>query len=82
MVDQVRGKFRVTRLTQEAWMQPGGRIVGLGAVYRDPKSEENTMYHNATPSGEITMTVDNPAAAEFFQLNRNVYVDFSPAPAE
>ena len=82
MVEVVRGKFRVTRITQEAGRQHGARIVGLGAVYRDPASEENTMYHSATPSGEITMTVDNPAAAEFFELNRVVYVDFSPAPKD
>lgn len=78
----VRGKFIVTRVSETNWLAPGGRIVELGAVYKDPKSEENTMYHAATPSGKIEMTVDNPAAAEFFQLNRTVYVDFSPAPKD
>jgi hypothetical protein len=77
-VARVRGKFVVTRISEVQYLQKGGRIIELGAVYKDPKSEENTMYHSATPSGKIEMTVDNPAAAEFFQLNRNVYVDFSP----
>lgn len=79
MVNRVRGKFVVTRISEVNYLQKGGRIIELGAVYKDPKSEENTMYHAATPSGKIEMTVDNPAAAEFFALNRNVYVDFTSA---
>lgn len=85
MIERVRGKFRVTRLTEADFLSPGGRIVELGAVYKDPASDEmkeNAMYHKAMPSGKIEMTVDNPAAAEFFSLNRTVYVDFSPAPKE
>jgi hypothetical protein len=81
----VRGKFRVTRITQDAWMTDGQRIVQLGAVYKDPASDElkeNTMYHKSTPSGTIEMQVDNPEAAKFFELNRVVYVDFSPAPKD
>lgn len=78
MIDKVRGKFRVTRITQHS-SYPEARVIELGAVYKDPASEENTMYSKATPTGKIEMQVDNPVAAEFFQLNRCVYVDFTPA---
>lgn len=40
---------------------------------------ENARFTTATPSGEIRMTIDNPAAMEQFQTGKSYYVDFTPA---
>lgn len=70
----VRGKFRV--LSRKVTQYPGVTIE-LGAVSHDG-TPENERFHRYTPSGTITMTVDNPAADAEFQPGREFYVDFTP----
>lgn len=74
----VRGKFRVEQVTEHARFS--GREVKLEAVY-DDGIEENRRFAEATPTGEITMHIDNPAAAEQFKVGTELYVDFTPVPA-
>ncbi len=57
------------------------RTVVLQPVYanNDPQ-HENSRFWDATPTGEIRLGTINPAAWEAFELNREYYVDFTPAP--
>lgn len=79
MIDRVRGKFFV--MSAKKYANNDSQVVfQFGAVgASDPEKAENVMYHRYTPSGTIEMTIDNPAAAEFFQLGDEVYVDFTIA---
>lgn len=45
-------------------------------------SEENKAFWQATPGGQITLTITNPAAKEQFEASKEYYVDFTPAQSE
>lgn len=74
----VRGKFRVHEITQVEWNRDA-RKIHLNAVCNDG-TEENEKFHRFTPTGAITMTVDNPAAVSQFELGKEYYVDFTAVP--
>jgi hypothetical protein len=79
---QVRGKFFVLSISKSS-PQGAGSTIRLGAVGASEKEKsENNLYHRYTPSGNVDMFVDNPAAEAFFSIGKTVYVDFSEAPAE
>jgi hypothetical protein len=84
----IQARFYVREITK--W--PGG---GHRDGYADPapivkvalspvsgaKGEANKLWASATPQGDITMTIGNPVAAEWFEsmLGRPVAVTFTPA---
>lgn len=72
----VRGKFTLIKSTELSFSKTI-RILEFTAVSND-NTEENTKFHKYTPSGTITMTVDNPAALDKFALGSAYYVDFTP----
>lgn len=41
--------------------------------------EENKTFWDATPSGEIKLTITNKSAVDVFQPGKKYYVDFIPA---
>jgi hypothetical protein len=43
------------------------------------KDTENARFTTATPWGDIRMAINNPAAMEQFEVNKEYYVDFTPA---
>ncbi len=45
-------------------------------------SEENLSFHKYTPSGTLTMLVDNPTTDGFFKPGKEFYVNFEEAPDE
>lgn len=58
----------------------GGKEVKLSVVYvPTPNGTENHKFTKATPSGEITMRVDNPEASVQFVPGHEYYVDFTDA---
>lgn len=67
-----RAKFICNSVTIRAH---GGREVALGVVYAG--SDENNRFAKATPSGTLTMQVDNPGAACQFEPGKSYYVDFT-----
>jgi hypothetical protein len=72
-----RAKFTCHSVTQYS----GGQAdVKLGVVYDTNIQSENGRFTKATPSGEITMRVDNPEAAVQFIPGESYYVTFEPAP--
>lgn len=79
MFDRVRAKFYVAACEAVAASssQPGPQgNVKLKAVSR---GAENSSWASATPSGELTMYVSNPAGFAWMQsrLGKEVYLDFS-----
>jgi hypothetical protein len=43
----------------------------------DSSTPENERYAQATPSGQLTIQVDNPAVS--FERGKSYYLDFTPA---
>jgi len=72
-MNTVRAKFRVHNLTVNSW----GTEVFLSPVYGD--NPENKQFWDATPSGDMRMTIKNDAAAKLFVVNKEYYIDFTPA---
>lgn len=69
MADQVRAKFRVVSVE--------GQTTKLQVVYGG--SPEDNTYAAATPWGELTLVVNNPAVEGFFVVNAAYYLDITPA---
>jgi hypothetical protein len=58
-----------------------GNEVHFTTVYEPDgsKNDENARFTKASPWGDIRMGIDNPAAMEKFEVNKEYYVDFTPA---
>lgn len=69
----VRAKVRCNAKT--------GSSVDFTTVYEpdEKKNDENARFTKATPWGDIRLGIDNPAAIEMFEVNKEYYVDFVPA---
>lgn len=77
---KVRAKFRMSKITE--FPNSSGKEVEFRAV-TDNDTPENARYAKYTPSGTITIFVDNPSALEYITAGGDVYVDFTratPAP--
>lgn len=85
----VRAKFKCNHVskvnTTDQWQ--GTKVVfnPVGPSYdKDgkpvwPEGSDNQRFWDATPSGEFTMWIKNPAAAEQFKEGVEYYIDFTPA---
>mgnify|MGYP001590217061 CR=1 FL=1 len=69
----IRAKFFVTEVAKTTY---GGRVK-LSAVTR---GQDNKIWASATPSGSIEMSIRNELAIEQFDVGKEYFVDFSPAP--
>ena len=77
MIPPVRAKLQLTQRIDNAG-NPHSKVFKFNAVY-DPSIPEDARFAKATPTAELTMTVDNPSAID--QLNKLgsfFYVDFHP----
>jgi hypothetical protein len=70
-----RGKFRCDS-KRGYWMNESARTYEFSAVCNDG-TPENDRFHKYTPSGNISITVDNPNVV--FELGKFYYVDLSEA---
>lgn len=76
----IRAKFQIASITKYfsgAFEQPAVQIE-LTAIC-DSSTEENRKFAKYTPSGKITILVDNPPASEALLAGKVFYVDFTPA---
>lgn len=73
MADRVRAKFYVEEIAKTIH---GGRVK-LRVVSR---GEDNKKWASATPVGEISMTIRNELAIEFYDVGDEYFVDFTRAP--
>ena len=60
----------------EPFNQP---TVHLSAVSDNDPNSENGRFWTATPSGQITMSINNPEGAEVFEVGEDYYVTFEKA---
>ena len=58
-----------------------GNHISFTTVYEPDASKdtENARFTTATPWGDISLGIDNPAARAQFKVNEHYYVDFIPA---
>lgn len=85
----VRAKFRVDYKSQpyvvNQWLSDEGKsgIRAVQDVVLSPVSyegaDENKKFFASTPSGQIRLTMTNPAAYEALQQGKEYYVDFTEA---
>lgn len=74
----VTAKFRVEEVTSFA--SSSGKTVKMRPVTGG--SKENEGFWKATPNGELTMHISNPATAGLFQPGAEIFIDFHvPEPA-
>lgn len=71
----VRAKFTVQEHRTTQW---GATTVVLRPQY-DTSIPEDQRYSKATPTGEMSMQIDNPPALAQFELGKTFYVDFTQA---
>lgn len=71
----IRAKMQLSEIAESAWSTTS-RTLTFRAFY-DQSIPEDQRFSKATPSAEIKMTVDNPAALEQFKLGAFYYVDFT-----
>jgi hypothetical protein len=85
----VRAKFRCMGLkqiyVQTSEQGPDGKWIPKpkthDVVELAPVSDgANKTWSKYTPSGSISMTIDNPDAVGQFKIGGTYFVDFSPAP--
>lgn len=75
----VRAKFRCHTETLKKWGPDESHVsrsYEFMAMY-DPDVPEDQRYAKATPSGSLTIAVDNPAVT--FEPGKQYYLDFTPA---
>lgn len=72
----VRAKFRCSSV--ETFQAGGTRVFRFAAEY-DADLPEDQRYARYTPSGELRITVDNPAV--LFEPGCSYYLDFTPVEA-
>ncbi|WP_447979054.1 hypothetical protein [Candidatus Nitrospira bockiana] len=56
------------------------RTIVMSPVYSDDPASENKRFWDASPSGEIRLGTVNPEAWKQFELDKEYYIDFTPAP--
>jgi hypothetical protein len=71
----MRAKFRVNSFQQ---FTATSRKYELSAV-TDDGTPENERYNTATPFGSLSIQIDNPAVADFLEIGKSYYLDFSAA---
>lgn len=75
----IRAKFKLQEVKEFA--NSSSKHLRFTAVcLADNEVEENRRYHKYTPSGELTISIDNPPAFGQFKLGDFYYLDFTPAP--
>lgn len=79
----VRAKFQVTSVKKHFCRdyQTDAVVTGSTEVILTPQYdqsiEEDRRFAKATPSGTISLFIDNPPAALYLEPGQNFYVDFT-----
>jgi hypothetical protein len=72
----VRAKFKVSEITEHAYGDKRMKTIKLQPVYSSKEGSENKTFWEASPNGEIRLGTINMAAADYFELNGEYYIDF------
>lgn len=76
----IRAKFRchIIRKFEATQYSKASERVSLHPVYDSNPEHENHKWSEATPSGEIEMSITNPDACGKFEEGKEYFVDFTP----
>lgn len=55
------------------------RTIVMNPVYSSDPNAENKKFWDASPSGELRLGTINRSAWEAFELDKEYYIDFTPA---
>lgn len=73
----VRAKFKVSNITHH---DGGSTSLEMFPVYSSDPNHENKSFSDATPSGNIKLSISQGRpAASMFEVGKEYYVDFTPA---
>ena len=78
----IRAKFRCNFETHKKWGPQEDQVTRsyeFMAAY-DADTPEDQRFAKATPTGSLTIAVDNPAVV--FEPGRSYYLDFTPVEEE
>lgn len=77
---QVKAKFMLTGHNHQGWGN-GDRHEFTFTPQYDPNLPEDQRFNKASPSGTMTITVDNPGVVEFWRdrVGKQFYLDFTQA---
>lgn len=75
----VRAKFKVNEIRRHQYGTDEMQTIAMTPVYCDKEGSENHEFWNATPQGKVELGVINLKAANFFELGKEYYLDFTPA---
>lgn len=85
---QIHAKFRVHDVQEWKFndnktgeLVKTGEQVFMSPVYSSDPNSENYSYSQATPSGQISMSITNPGAWGFFERGGEYVIDFTKATA-
>lgn len=70
----VRAKFVVSAITDQGPHSP--KVVKMAPQY-DMSIPEDRRFQKATPWGEISLHIDNPAAVEQLKIGKAFYIDMT-----
>jgi hypothetical protein len=70
-----RCKFVVESVTHHAY---GGRTVSMSTQYDTALSKEDRAFSNATPTGKMSVEIQNEKVFDVFKPGAKVYVDVTP----
>jgi hypothetical protein len=75
----VRAKFKVESYSTRKSGDEELRSIRLVPVYSSDPNSENAKFFKWSPSGSIELGTINPSAWAQFELDKEYYVDFTPA---
>ena len=73
---KIRAKMTVSEITRTSY---GTERAKLNAVYSSTNNSEDNNYSKATPSANLEISIDNPAAQGILIPGKSFYVDLTPA---
>lgn len=90
----VRAKFKVDAIERRMgsiaklndqgkteWVPGEINTVLMSPVYgKGDPNHENTKFWQASPAGNLSLGTINKAAADYFELGKEYYIDFTKAP--
>jgi len=76
-MNKVRAKFVCTSITRtQHWDKLKGELQTIKLTPVTSGSEENKVFFEATPVGNIELGTVNAEAAKTFELGKSYYIDF------
>lgn len=76
---KTRVKMQLQSITEYASGTTGARKLAFACVY-DPTLPEDVRFQKATPSGEFSIYVDNPAVLSEMRVGKSYYLDLEAVP--